>query len=287
MLNVYEQIDRNRRRSFLVIAGFVLFVLTFVYLVGRVFGSDPSLVFAAAVFSLFSAFGGYFWGDKIILASVGGRPARKEEFFDFYTVVENLSIAAQIPMPSLYVIDSPSLNAFATGRDPNHAVICATTGLLEKLDRSELEGVIGHEISHIKNLDIRLMTIVAVLVGMVTLLSDWILRGYGRKEKEERSGLVYFLGFLAVILAPFVARLIQLAISRRREFLADAFSAKLTRYPQGLIRALKKIASESRLNVSPAVSHLFISSPLKGKVACLFSTHPPIEERIKALEEMV
>ena len=293
MLNIYEQIDRNKKRSFLLMAGFVVFVVGFIWLVGQIFGSDPSLVFTAVLFSLFSAFTSFFWGDKIVLALHQAKPANKKEHFDFYTVAENLSLAAQIPLPKLYVIDDSALNAFATGRDPKHAVVCATTGLLQKLDRSELEGVIAHEISHIQNFDIRLMTIVSILVGMIVILSDWLLRGLGRRRRGEEEGgnpLLYALGFLALILSPLVAQLIQLAVSRQREYFADASAVKLTRYPQGLIRALKTLTlSPVPLSVaSPATAHLFIVNPLKqAKLANLFSTHPPIEERIKALEKML
>lgn len=293
MLNIYEQIDRNRQRSTLVIVCFILFVTGFIWLVGQVLGSDPSLVFVAALFSLFSACSGYFWGDKIILTLLQAKPANKKQHFDFYTVAENLSIAAQIPKPRLYVIESKSPNAFATGRDPKHAVICATTGILEKLDRSELEGVIAHEISHIKNFDIRLMTIVAILVGTVALVSNWLFRGFGRRGREKEKNihpLALAFGFLALILSPLVAKLIQLSISRQREYLADASAVKLTRYPQGLIRALRKIATDPTplTNANPATAHLFIVNPLKTvKIASLFSTHPPLEERIKTLERML
>lgn len=292
MLNVYEQIDRNKQRSLLVVAGFIIFVIGFIFFVGQIFGSDPSLILAATLFSLFSAFSSYFWGDKIILFTLRAKPANKKEHFNFYTVAENLSIAAQIPLPKLFVINEPSLNAFATGRDPKHAVVCATTGLLEKLDRSELEGVIAHEISHIQNLDIRLMTIVAILVGTIVLLSDWLVRGLGRKRRDEEkvNPLLYAFGFLALILSPLVAKLIQLAISRQREYFADASAVKLTRYPQGLIRALKTLTTNPvPLSVaSPATAHLFIVNPFKkAKLVNLFSTHPPLEERIKALEKML
>lgn len=293
MLNVYEQIDRNKQRSTIVIIGFVLFVVGFVWLMGNLLGSDPGLIFAAALFSLFSAFSSYFWGDKIVLALHRAKPANKKDHFDFYTVVENLSIAAQIPKPQLYVIKSEAANAFATGRDPKHAVVCATTGLLEKLDRSELEGVIAHEISHVKNFDIRLMMVVAILVGMVSLVSNWMFRGMGqRRRNEERKGhpSIQILGIIVLILSPLIGKLIQLAISRQREYLADASAAKLTRYPQGLISALKKIAASPAplLSASPATAHLFIVNPLKKmKIASLFSTHPPLEERIKTLEKML
>lgn len=300
MLNVYEQVERNKRRSAIIIAAFIVFVTGFVWLIGQVFNSDPSLIFAAAVFSLLSSATSYFLGDKIILNLAGAKPANRQEHFDFYTAAENLAIAAQIPTPKLYVIDSPAMNAFATGRDPKHAVVCATTGLLEKLNKSEIEAVIAHEISHITNYDIRLMTIVAILVGMITLLSDWLLRMGRLSRSDDDEGrqvnpIAVLIGLFAIILAPIAAKLIQLAISRRREFLADASAAKLTRQPQALISALEKLAKYNQplLRASPATAHLYIVNPFSGmrrglrRFATLFSTHPPIEERIENLKKML
>jgi len=301
MLNVYEQVDRNKRRSAIIIAGFIIFVVGFIWVIGKILGSDPSLIIFAAIFSLLSSITSYFWGDKIILSLSRAKPASKEEYFDFYTAAENLAIAAQIPTPKLYVIESPAMNAFATGRDPEHAVVCATTGLLEKLNKSELEAVIAHEISHIVNYDIRLMTIVAVLVGMITLLSDWLMRmgqlGSRSDDDEDRqvNPVVLVIGLLMVILAPIAAKLIQLAISRQREFLADASAVKLTRQPQALISALEKLAhyNQPLLQANPATAHLYIVNPFTGmkrglrRFATLFSTHPPIEERIENLKKML
>jgi len=301
MLNVYEQVDRNKQRSAIIIAGFVVFVIVFVWIIGRILGSDPSLIISAAVFSLLSSITSYFWGDKIILGLSGAKPASRKEHFNFYTAAENLAIAAQIPIPKLYVIKSPAMNAFAAGRDPKHAVVCATTGLLEKLDKSELEAVIAHEISHIVNYDIRLMTVVAILVGMITLLSDWLIRmgrlGPRSSDDENRAvnPIVLAIGLLMVILSPIIAKLIQLAISRQREFLADASAAKLTRQPQALINALGKLTryNQPLLRASPATAHLYIVNPFMGtkqvsrRFAALFSTHPPIEERIENLRKMV
>jgi len=301
MLNVYEQVDRNKRRSAIIIAGFIIFVVGFIWVIGKILGSDPSLIIFAAIFSLLSSITSYFWGDKIILSLSRAKPASKEEHFNFYTAAENLAIAAQIPTPKLYVIESPAMNAFATGRDPEHAVVCATTGLLEKLNKSELEAVIAHEISHIVNYDIRLMTIVAVLVGMVTLLSDWLMRmgqlGSHSDDEEERrvNPVVLVIGLLMVILAPIAAKLIQLAISRQRELLADASAVKLTRQPQALISALEKLAhyNQPLLQANPATAHLYIVNPFTGmkrglrRFATLFSTHPPIEERIENLKRML
>ena len=301
MLNVYEQVDRNKRRSAIIIAGFIIFVVGFIWVIGKILGSDPSLIIFAAIFSLLSSITSYFWGDKIILSLSRAKPASKEEYFDFYTAAENLAIAAQIPTPKLYVIESPAMNAFATGRDPEHAVVCATTGLLEKLNKSELEAVIAHEISHIVNYDIRLMTIVAVLVGMITLLSDWLMRmgqlGSRSDDDEDRqvNPVVLVIGLLMVILAPIAAKLIQLAISRQREFLADASAVKLTRQPRALISALEKLAhyNQPLLQANPATAHLYIVNPFTGmkrglrRFATLFSTHPPIEERIENLKKML
>ena len=300
MLNVYEQVDRNKRRSAIVVVGFIVFVVSFIWIIGRILGSDSGLIVFAAIFSLLSSATGYLWGDKVILALSRAKPATRKEYFNFYTAAENLAIAAQIPTPKLYIIKSPAMNAFATGRDPKHAVICATTGLLEKLDKSELEAVIAHEIAHIINYDVRLMTVVAVLVGMITLLSDWLMRigGWGlySDDEEDRrvNPLAVAIGLVMVILAPIAAKLIQLAISRQREFLADASAVKLTRQPQALISALEKLAHYNRplLQANPATAHLYIVNPFTGmkrglrRFATLFSTHPPIEERIARLEAM-
>lgn len=232
----------------------------------------------------------------------GAKPANKEEYFDFYTVTENLAIAAGLPMPKLYVIPDPAPNAFATGRDPKHAVVVATTGILQRLDRRELEGVIAHELSHIKNYDILLMSIVSILVGMVAFISDWLMRGFwwrgfsgeGEKEKERANGVMVVFFIIFLIVMPLIATLIQLAISRRREFLADASAALLTRYPEGLARALEKISNDPHVlkTASNATAHLFIVNPFYkrknflNRLAGLFSTHPPVEERIRLLRAM-
>lgn len=300
MLNVYEQIDSNKRKSALVIAGFVAFIVLFAYVLGTALESQISFIPIALIFSGFSAFSSYYWGDKLILGISGARPATREEFFNFYTVTENLCLGTQLPMPKLYVIQDTAMNAFATGRDPDHATVCATTGLLSRLDRSELEGVIAHELSHIRHYDIRLMCLVVVLVGMVTLLADWFLRGsmFGRRRRGSRDSggqIVMVLALLSAISAPIIAKLIQLAISRRREFLADAGSVMMTRYPDGLIRALRKIShdTEPLEAANKATAHLYIANPLKnlhrgiGTAAKFFNTHPPMEERIATLEKMM
>lgn len=297
MLNVYEQVDRNKRRSALVIIFFGIFVALTVYVLGRAFGYGPSFIGAALIFSGISSFLGYWYSDKIILGISGARPATKNEDRLFTSVAENLSIAKGIPVPKLYMIDDSAPNAFATGRDVNHAVVCVTTGLLEKLNRTELEGVIGHEISHITNYDMRLMSVVAVLVGMITLLADWLLRVRIRDRDRENGNLgaiLVFAGMFFALLSPLIAKLIQLAISRRREFLADAGSVLLTRQPSGLVSALEKINAdrEPLEAANKATAHLYIASPFKnnqkgiGLFANLFNTHPPIEDRIKALREM-
>lgn len=299
MINVYEQVDRNRRRSALVMVVFVLFVFTVGFVLSRALGFGLTGAGLALIFAGLMSFVSYYWGDKIILSLSQARPADKERDFHFFTVVENLTMAAQIPRPDLYVIDDSAPNAFATGRDPEHAVVCATTGLLQKLDRTELEGVVAHELSHIKNFDTRLMAVVAILAGMVTLMADFFLRStfWGGRRRDGGSQLqaVFFLvGLLLALLSPLIAQLIQLAISRRREFLADASGVMLTRYPEGLARALEKIAADREpLEVAnKATAHLYIENPLKahhdriGWFASLFNTHPPVEERIKTLRSM-
>lgn len=296
MINVYEQIDRNKRRSLAVVMAFLIFIVGIAWIFAKTLQFGPEMLVVAFTFACLASFAGYWWGDKIVLATLGARPADRNREFNFYTVAENLSIASQLPKPALFVIDDPSPNAFATGRDPEHAVVCATTGLLAKLDRTELEGVVAHELSHIKGYDTRLMTVVGVLVGMVILASDWFARGtfYGRGKREGRrqdqlQGLLFIFGLLVIILSPIIARLIQLAISRRREFLADAQAVMITRFPEGLAKALEKIskAPQPLRRASGATAHLFIVNPFKGRRALgLFSTHPPVEERITALRAM-
>lgn len=294
MVNVYEQITNNKIRSGIIISLFIIFISIAVYLISYSLNLDSSLLIIAVIFSLVSSFSSYFWGDKIVLTLNQARPATRKEFFNFYTVTENLSLVNQTPTPKIFVIDSPAMNAFATGRDPDHAVVCATTGLLEKLNRSELEAVIAHELSHIKNYDIRLMTIVSVLIGTLSILINMAYRNSffrdSRDNDDNNGGVLAIIGFILVIFAPIIAQLIQLAISRRREYFADASGVKLTRQPQGLIDALKKLSSDNQKleTASTATASLYITNPFKGnKIASMFSTHPPIEDRIKALEQML
>ena len=310
MINIYEAIEANKRKSATIVILFAAFIAVAVYFIsqaaGIYLGYEPGgLGFAgiALIIAGLMSFGGYYYSDKIVLKISGARPADRKRDFLFYTVVENLSIATGLPKPKLYVIDDSAPNAFATGRDPKHAVVCITTGLLSKLNRTELEGVLAHELSHVRNYDIRLMSVVAVLVGMVALLGDFFLRMsfYGRRRDSSRKSgqlgvVILVLGILFAILSPIIAKLIQLAISRRREFLADASAISITRQPQGLISALQKISEDTEpLEVAnKATAHLYIINPFKGKkshsaigwFAGLFNTHPPISKRIKTLKNM-
>ncbi len=310
MVNMYEAIDANKRKSWLVIVGFAIFVVVSVYVISKAMGfyfgyqvGGLGITGLALIISGLMSLGGYYFSDRVVLTLSGARPADRKRDFLFFTVAENLAIGAGIPKPKLCVIDDSAPNAFATGRDPEHAVIVATTGLLSKLNRTELEGVVAHEMSHVRNYDTRLMSLVAVMVGMIALIGDWFLRasfwGRGRRDndREGNAGTIFILlGFLFVLASPIVAQLIQLAISRRREFLADVGSVELTRQPDGLIHALEKISSDSEpLEVAnKATAHLYIVNPFKGKghgavgwFANLFNTHPPISERIKALQKMI
>lgn len=290
MINIYEQVASNKRRSFLIISLFVAFITLAAYLIGYAL-DNPGLLPAAFIFSLFSTGLSYFWGDQIVLTLNQAKPAKRNEFFDFYTVTENLSLAAGIPVPKIYVINSDAPNAFASGRDPAHAVICTTTGLLQKLNRTELEAVVAHEISHIKNFDTRLMTIVSILVGSLSILINLASHSlYHRDSDNRQSNILAIFGFFLIIFAPIIAKIIQLAISRRREFLADASAVMITRQPGGLISALKKISSDPQKfsQASTATAPLYIHNPFSAdKIGNLFSTHPPIAARIKALESMV
>ncbi|MBU2577754.1 M48 family metallopeptidase [Patescibacteria group bacterium] len=297
MLNVYEQVDANKRRSNLIIVIFALFVAVASYFLGRALGYGPEFIGIALIISGTTSFLGYWYSDKIILGISGARPADKNKDRLFYSVAENISLAARIPLPKLYIVEDSAPNAFATGRDLEHAVVAATTGLLEKLDRTELEGVIAHEISHIKNYDMRLMSVVVVLVGMVTLLSDWFLRStFGRRRERDRiSAILFIIGLVLTLLSPLIGKLIQLALSRRRELSADAGAVFITRQPSGLMSALTKISKdpEPLEAANKATAPLYIVNPLKGRegsvdrFANLFSTHPPIEQRIKLLQEMM
>ena len=298
---MYEQIARNKWKSAALVVFFVVFIFVLTWVFEEVTGwGKGGLVLALAV-SLLMAAGGYYASDKIVLAISRARPVTKEEFPYLYNVVEGLTIAAGIPAPRCYVIEDTAPNAFATGRDPKNAVICVTTGILQKLNRVELEGVVAHEMSHIKNYDVRLQTVVVVMAGVVALLSDWILRSFlwggGRRRSRNDRGsggagaILIVVGLVLAVLAPFFAQIIQLAISRKREFLADASGAMLTRYPAGLASALRKISADTEPleAANKATAHLYIVNPLKdikGAVNKLFSTHPPIEERIAALEKM-
>ncbi|MBC7362759.1 MAG: zinc metalloprotease HtpX [Candidatus Aminicenantes bacterium] len=297
---MYEQIRRNKLKSAFLVLFFVIFVFLIVWVFEEVTGWGKGGFVLALIISIAMAIGGYYYSDKIVLAISKARPVTREEFPYLYHTVEGLAIAAGIPTPRCYVIDDTAPNAFATGRNPKNSVICVTTGLLQKMNRLELEGVIAHEISHIKNYDVLLQTVAVVMVGVVALLSDWMLRSFwwggGRRRSRERSSgnagaILLLVGIVLAILSPLIAQLIQLAISRRREFLADASGAMLTRYPAGLASALRKIAADPEpLEVAnKATAHLYIVNPLKnvgGRVNKLFSTHPPIEERIAALEKM-
>ncbi|MBU2632667.1 M48 family metallopeptidase [Patescibacteria group bacterium] len=274
---------------------FVVFLTTLVYVFVKALGYDLSYVFLALIATTFISFLSYFASGKIVLSSLGAKKITKDEYPEFFRIVENLSIGAGLPMPSVFVINDASPNAFATGRDPNHSVICATTGLLNRLDKIELEGVIAHELSHIKNYDIRLMGIVAILVGSAVILSNFFLRSMGHNRESRGNIQIIFLviGLVFALLSPLIATLIQLAISRKREYLADASAVLLTRYPNGLASALEKISSDPKpLNgASNATAHLFIANPFKNKesktwLTSLFNTHPPIEERIKILHSM-
>ncbi len=301
-MTVYSQISGNKAKTYLIMTIFIVIFSGFFYMIGKYFGSPMPYFFLGFFIAVLSSFGSYFYSDKIVLMTTRASPADKKHFFDFYTVAENMAIADGLPMPKLYVIDDPSPNAFSTGRDPRHAVVCATTGLLDMMNRTELEGVIAHELSHVKNYDILLSSIVAVLVGTLALIADWIMRSFwwgglgGRRnnnEEGDQSPLFFVLFIIVLIITPVIATLIQLAISRKREFLADASGALLTRYPDGLANALQKIANDPDVmrTATSSTAHLFISNPFKkgkthGLIMNLFSTHPPIEERIKILHSM-
>jgi len=294
MASLYTHQAANVRRTWLLMSAFLVLVIVLGYVVAW-YLQEPTVLYIAVVISLVMNISAYWFSDKFALASTGAKEADPNEYRELHRLVENLAITAGLPKPRVYVIDDPAPNAFAAGRNKEHAVVAVTTGLLARLDRIELEGVIAHELAHIGNRDILVMTVAVVLAGFIAMLADIFLRlsFFGGGNRENRNPLMLALGIVAIILAPIAAQLIQLAISRRREFLADASGALLTRYPDGLASALKKISSyEAPMQrASHATAHLFISNPFgaheAGKfVAKMFATHPPVQDRINALTQM-
>jgi heat shock protein HtpX len=297
---MYEQISSNKRKSFFLILFFLVLIFVLGWLFGQITDLGSYALIPAAIIAVLMTIGSYYGSDKIVLAVSRARPVSKEEYPYLYNVVEGLAIAAGLPKPRCYIINDTAPNAFASGRNPKNSVIVVTTGLLDKLNRAELEGVIAHEMSHIKNYDILVQTLAVVMVGVVVLLSDWILRSFfwggGRRRSSDKRGgnagsILIVVALVLAVLAPLFAQLLKLAVSRKREYLADANGALLTRYPPGLASALKKLSADKEpLEVAnKATAHLYIVNPLKdikGKMNALFSTHPPIEKRIELLENM-
>jgi heat shock protein HtpX len=294
----HDEQSRNKRDSILL--AIVVSIVLFGLIVSISYIWDPTSVFVmvpiGVIITFIYTWSSYQYGDKVVLRSTNAIPAEGPQYIYLNDTVEGLAIAAGVPKPDVYVMPSRELNAYATGKNPEHASIAVTQGLLDNLDRQELEGVIAHEMSHIKNRDVQFMTLVAVLVGLAGILSHMILRSYwwgGRSKRDRDRGgnitlIIVALGFILAIFAPILTRLVQMAVSRRREFLADASGAELTRYPDGLADALEKISkyNQGNMKVSESVSHLFISDPNRSALDALYSTHPPIEERIKRLREM-
>jgi len=294
-MTAYHQVEANIYKTYLLVAIFLVFIIGLGWLLSYLWDS-PWVLYLAVAFSFFWSFISYWYSDKMVLSLAGASPVSKESYPELYRLVENLCLTAGLPLPKIYLINDPSPNAFATGRDKNHSAVCFTTGLLEKVEKVELEGVVAHELSHIQNRDTLLATLIVVLVGAVSLLANWFSRSFYWRNSERRednfNGLLALLGLIFIILSPIIATLFQLAISRKREFLADASAALLTRYPEGLIRALLKIDADKTpvKRANSVTAHLYIADPLKKKKMSWFEklwlTHPPIEERVKALQNM-
>lgn len=300
MASIYTQADSNTRKTWFLLTGFLVFIIALGWLFSYLLGDD-TILYIAIFLSVFSSFGSYWWSDKIVLSMYRAIPIEHDKNPELYHIVENLCITAGLPVPKIYIIPESQPNAFATGRNAKHAVVAVTQGLLQRLDKSELQGVIAHELSHIGNKDMLLSTIVAVLAGIIAILANFFMRisfwGGGRRSSDSDNNnagiIMLILGIFAAILAPIAATMIQLAISRKREFLADADASLLTRYPEGLAKALEKISQDSTpMRVkNDATASLFIEEPYKGKQKTnwftkLFMTHPPVEERIAALRGM-
>ena len=290
--NLYTHQGENIWKTWVLIALFFSLVIVLGWFISNIY-NDPAILYIAVFLAIFMNAFSYWFSDKIVLKIHKAKSVNRAEYFDLWNITENLSITAGLPMPRLYIIEDQAPNAFATGRDKKHAVVCVTTGLLNILNKNELEGVIAHELSHIGNRDMLLSTIAVVMAGFVALLSDFFLRSQmwsGSRNRNNNSGGVFFIiGFVLAILTPVAATLIRLAISRKREFLADASGALLTRYPEGLANALRKISADptEMRTANHATAHLFISNPFgnlkTSKLNNLFMTHPPVEERIRAL----
>ncbi|EKE00417.1 MAG: hypothetical protein ACD_22C00027G0001 [uncultured bacterium] len=302
MATPYNYIDKNKRETFVVVAIFILVVTFLGWFIGEYFfeGSGTAFVGLALIFSGISSFISYYFCDKIVLGISGAVEVTYPGAPELHNLVDNMCIASGLPKPKIYLIEDTAMNAFATGRDPKHATLCFTTGIVNKLEKRELEGVIAHEMSHIQNYDIRLMTLVSVLVGSILLLSDWFTRGFflrGRGRKSSSgSGIVFLIGIILLLLSPIFAKLLQLALSRSREYMADASAALMTRYPKGLADALQKLSMDTGILevANRATASLYIVDPIRHDVInqgfksgpSLYDTHPPIQERIKRLTEM-
>lgn len=289
-----DQIARNKRNSFFlfVIVFAVLFALGCI--IGQFIRADFfGFMIIWIVFSITYIWISYYFSANISLLAVGAQKANRNQYKQLYNLVEGLTIGSGLPMPQIYIMQSPQINAFASGRDPKHAVVCVTTGALEKLNKDELEGVLAHELTHIKNYDVRFVTLVAVMVGLISIISEIFIRslwyGGGRGSNDDRKGgnaVFILIGIILAIIAPIAVKLVQLAISRKREFMADAGSVEITRYPKGLVNALNKIKNDKPMKVNEAVAPLFFSDPLSKRIVSLFNTHPPVEQRIAVLEAM-
>ena len=293
MATLYTQQSKNITKTWILMSVFFVVVIALGWFFSYYY-QNPSILYFFVIFSIAMNITSYWYSDKIVIKLSGAKEAKKDEYYDLYTIVENLSIIAGLPMPKVYVINDPAPNAFATGRDKKHAVVAVTTGLLSILEKNELEGVVAHELAHIGNRDMLISTVAVVLVGFVSIISDIFLRnmiwGGGNRDSDNKAhGVLIIVGIIFAILAPIFSTLIQLGISRKREFLADATGALLTRYPEGLANALRKISEYSRpmQKQSSAIAHLYLADP-KGykigkKISGLFASHPPVEDRIKAL----
>ncbi len=293
MATLYTQATKNVTKTWILMSSFLVIVIALGFYISQLYG-NPNILYIFVAFSIIMNIVGYWRSDKIALSIAGAHPATRAQYFDLYTTVENLCITAGLPLPKIYVINDSAPNAFATGRDKNHAVVAVSTGLLDVMNKTELEGVIAHELSHIGNRDMLVSTVAVVIVGFIAIVSDMLMRmsfsGSHNSDDNKGSGVFIIIGIILSILAPIMASLIQLAISRKREYLADASGALLTRYPEGLASALEKIGMYQRpmIKKSTAIAHLYISNPFGAgkKLSNLFSTHPPIEERIKILRGM-